>query len=259
MEVPTEPAYVEQIVDNPVPHTRRRRPPRGLQGSPPRQRTVEQTVDIPVPFGHGRPLHGFRPGQVPTASLLPEPDVKCTVPAPWVILPPVPVLEYFSPAPAVLSSPEPVVEYSSSVPAEFQARSSFHPYLWSPNRQCQWWRTLHPRQQCFLLHSLTDKFQQLDVELRVQQLDVELMSVVEVVRALSQDRVQQLVVGPIIASGGLFILPDSRGCGFIESSAEAEFGESASGGFRVPVSWQEHFAVDSTVTFSVRKGPTGFI
>ena len=91
VEVPTEPAYIEQIVDNPVPHTRRRRPLRGLQGSHPRQRTVEQTVDIPVPFGHGRPLHGFRPGQVPTASLLPEPDVEFVVPAPWVILPPVPV------------------------------------------------------------------------------------------------------------------------------------------------------------------------
>ena len=58
--------------------------------------------------------------------------------------------------------------------------------------------------------------------------------------------------------GRLFILADSRGCGFIESSAEAEFGESASGGFRGPVSWQGHFAVDSTVTFSVWKGPAGF-
>ena len=114
--------------------------------------------------------------QVPTASPLPEPDVEYIVPAPSVILPPVLVVEYFSPAPAVFSPPEPVVEYSSSVLAEFQSRSSFHPYFWSPNRQCQWWRTLHPRQQCFLFHNLTDKF---------QQLDVELMSVVEVVRALS--------------------------------------------------------------------------
>ena len=34
VEVPFEPAYVGQIVDIPVPHTRRRRPPGGLQGSP---------------------------------------------------------------------------------------------------------------------------------------------------------------------------------------------------------------------------------
>ena len=126
--------------------------------------------------------------QVPTASPLPEPVVECIEPAPSVVLPPVLVVEYFSPAPAVFSSPKPVVEYSSSVPAEFQARSSFHPYLWSPNRQCQWRRTLHPRQQCFPPRSLTDKPQQLDVERRVQQLDVELMSVVEVVGALSAHR-----------------------------------------------------------------------
>ena len=83
----------------------------------------------------------------------------------------------------------------------------------------------------------------------------------EVLTAVSQDRVQQLVVELIIAgllADSFFILGDSRGCGIIESSAEAEFGESASGGFRVPVSWQVHFAVDSTVTFSVRKGPAGF-
>ena len=36
-------------------------------------------------------------------------------------------------------------------------------------------------------------------------------------------------------AGRLFVLPDSRGCGFIESSAEAEFGDAAFGGFRVPV------------------------
>ena len=59
--------------------------------------------------------------------------------------------------------------------------------------------------------------------------------------------------------GRLFILPDSRGCGFIESRVEAEFGRAAFGGFRVPVSWQGHFAVDSTVTFSVRTGPDGFM
>ena len=61
----------------------------------------------------------------------------------------------------------------------------------------------------------------------------------EVLTAPSQDRVQQLVVELIIAGSladSFFILADSRGCGFIESSAEAEFGESASGGFRVPVS-----------------------
>ena len=75
MEVPTEPAHVEQIVNNPVPYTRRRRPHGGLQGSPPRQRTVEQTVDSPVP------VHGFRTGQVPTASLLPEPVTERIAPA----------------------------------------------------------------------------------------------------------------------------------------------------------------------------------
>ena len=73
---------------------------------------------------------------------------------------------------------------------------------------------------------------------------------VEVVRALPQDRVQQLVVE---------LLPDSKGCGFIESSADSEFGDSAFGGFRVPVSWQGHCVVDSTVTFLVRKGPNGFM
>ena len=59
--------------------------------------------------------------------------------------------------------------------------------------------------------------------------------------------------------GPLFILPGSRGCGFIESSAEAEFGDAAFGGFRVPVSWQGHFAEDASATFSVRKGPNGFM
>ena len=49
--------FSEQIVDIPVPHTRRLH-----GGSLPRQRTVEQAVDIPVPFGYGRPLHGFLPG-----------------------------------------------------------------------------------------------------------------------------------------------------------------------------------------------------
>ena len=80
---------------------------------------------------------------------------------------------------------------------------------------------------------------------KVQQLDVELMSVVEVFRALSQDRVQQLVV--------------IGGYGFIESSAEAQFGDAAFAGFRVPVSWQGHFAVDASVTFSVQMGPDGFM
>ena len=58
-------------------------------------------------------------------------------------------------------------------------------------------------------------------------------------------------------AGRLFILPESRGCGFIESSAEAEFGGAAFGGFRVPVSWEGHFAADAFVTFSVRTGPDG--
>ena len=39
--------------------------------------------------------------------------------------------------------------------------------------------------------------------------------------------------------GRLFILPEPEGCGFIESSAEAESGRAAFGGFRVPISWQE--------------------
>ena len=47
-------------------------------------------------------------------------------------------------------------------------------------------------------------------------------------------------------------LPGPRGCGFRESSAEAEFGDAAFGGFPVPVSWQEHFAANASVTFSVR-------
>ena len=50
-------------------------------------------------------------------------------------------------------------------------------------------------------------------------------------------------------AGRLFILPGPGSCGFIESSAEAEFGRAAFGGFRVPVSWQGHFAVDTSVTF----------
>ena len=50
---------------------------------------------------------------------------------------------------------------------------------------------------------------------------------VEVFRALSLDRVQQFVVELIVASL-LAISSGSRGCGFIESSAEAEFGDPAS-------------------------------
>ena len=60
-------------------------------------------------------------------------------------------------------------------------------------------------------------------------------------------------------AGRLFILLGPSGCGFIESSAEAEFGRAAFGGFRVPVSWQGHFAADASVTFSVWKGPDGFM
>ena len=91
VEVPFEPAYVEQIVDIPVPHTRRRRPPGGLQGSSQdsvlsnRQLTFQFRLfmdDLPMVFS-----------QVPTASPLPEPVVEYIVPAPSVIVPPVLVVE----------------------------------------------------------------------------------------------------------------------------------------------------------------------
>ena len=61
-------------------------------------------------------------------------------------------------------------------------------------------------------------------------------------------------------AGRLFILLGPRGCGFTESSAEAEFfRDVAFGGFRVPISWQEHFAANASVTFSVQTGPDGFL
>ena len=56
---------------------------------------TRKTVDIPVP------VHSFRPGQVPTASLLPEAVVLCIAPAPSVVHPPVPVVESIAPVPAV--------------------------------------------------------------------------------------------------------------------------------------------------------------
>ena len=60
-------------------------------------------------------------------------------------------------------------------------------------------------------------------------------------------------------AGRFFILPSAAGCGFIDCDAVAEFGDAAFGGFRVPVSWQGHFAARAVVTFSVRTGPDGFI
>ena len=60
-------------------------------------------------------------------------------------------------------------------------------------------------------------------------------------------------------AGRLFIPPGPGDCGFIESSAEAEFGRAASGGIRVPVSWQGHFAEGASVTFLVLQGPDGYI
>ena len=76
--------------------------------------------------------------------------------------------------------------------------------------------------------------------------------------------------GGLIYSGGLwvrhrrfaarlFIPPCAAGCGFIDCDAVAEFGDAAFGGFRVPVSWQGHFARKAPVTFSVRMGPDGFM
>ena len=65
VEVPTEPAFVEQTVDIPVPRGRGRR----LQGFHPEQSStvsvVEQKVDNPVPGGG---LQGSRPGQGSAAS-----------------------------------------------------------------------------------------------------------------------------------------------------------------------------------------------
>ena len=55
------------------------------------------------------------------------------------------------------------------------------------------------------------------------------------------------------------MLSCAAGCGFIDSDAVAEFGDAAFGGFRVPVSWQGHFAANASVTFSVRTGLDGFM
>ena len=55
------------------------------------------------------------------------------------------------------------------------------------------------------------------------------------------------------------MLPYAAGCGFIDSDAVAEFGDAVFGGFRVPVSWQGHFAANASVTFSVRMAPDGFM
>ena len=60
-------------------------------------------------------------------------------------------------------------------------------------------------------------------------------------------------------AGRFFTLPSAAGCGFIDSDAVAEFGDAAFGGFRVPVSWQGHFAAREAVTFSVRTGSDGFM
>ena len=75
----------------------------------------------------------------------------------------------------------------------------------------------------------------------------------EVLKAPSQDTTAQGRARHRRFAGRLFILPGPGGCGFTESSAEAEFGRAAFGGFRVPVSWQGHFAADVSVTFSVRR------
>ena len=63
LEVPTEPAYVEQIVDNPVPRGR------GARGVlPGLQLFSEQIVDIPVPHTRRRRPHGGLQGPPKTAN-----------------------------------------------------------------------------------------------------------------------------------------------------------------------------------------------
>ena len=188
------------------------------RGSLPRQHTVEQTVDIPFPFGHG-----FRRGQVSTASLLPEPVVEYIVPAPS------PVVQYIAPAPAV-----------------FLVRGE------GPGRL----QDFHPRQG----HTQRSAAQNVDIPVPGELPDCGRLCGSppgESSRARRGAHVRGRADHRRFV-GRLFILPDSRGCGFIESSAEAESGKSTLGGFRVPVSWQGHFVVDSTVTFSVRKGPNGY-
>ena len=61
------------------------------------------------------------------------------------------------------------------------------------------------------------------------------------------------------SAGRLFIPPGPRGCGFIESSAEAKFGRAARVRFPVPVSWQGHFPDDASATFLVLVGLDGFM
>ena len=109
--------------------------------------------------------------------------------APAVSLSPAPVVQYVSPAPAV-SSPAPVVEFISPASAVHQRPCwiLLHPRQWCFMRQRQSWSFLHPRQLWFL------RQRQCQRKLRLCQSRVHHRLQVEIVRALSQDRVQQLVL-----------------------------------------------------------------
>ena len=96
-----------------------------------------------------------------------------------------PVVEYVAPVPAAIPSPAPVVDFISLVPVVFkrqrQLRSLLHPCQQCFKHQRQWWSISHLRQQCF-------------VRQQTFQLVLELRFMLEVCKALSQDRVPQLIV-----------------------------------------------------------------
>ena len=137
-----------------------------MQGFLPEQSPTARWLD-------GGGLQGLRPGQGFTAQA-PAPVVEFISPAPSVVRSPAPVVEHIAPAPAVFQSPAPVVEYVSSAPdivitAVFSRDSAYQRFVEQ--------------------NTMITMVQQLVVELWVQQLLVEL-----IIKALSRDRSQPLIV-----------------------------------------------------------------
>ena len=106
------------------------------------------------------------------------------------------------------------------------------------------------------------RFLELNTLMMLLGVHAEVEDLLEVLKAPSQDRAQQPEVELVI--GGLLVVSSS--CLDLEvaassspSSAEAEFGRAALVGSESPSRGQGHFAGDTSVTFSVRTGPDGFM
>ena len=105
------------------------------------------------------------------------------------------------------------------------------------------------------------RFLDLNTAMMLLGVHAEVEDLMEVLKASSEDRAHQPEVELVIAGS----LADSSSCLDPEVAASSSPGRRPSSaeqplvGFRVPVSWQGHFAADASVTFSVWTGLDGFM